>query len=335
MELFDEVKNRYFHIIFQVLNECKDGMKKDEIIRIVDEEEFQEKVIGREYQTFDKFLLNEYVEEENYNVLKEHDGKFYPSIHNDGIPALPVRFTNIEKAWLRALSDEPKLRMILSEGTASKLKKALGDFESPIKNEYIEMTNISRLPEIVSVEEYENNFRALLEAILKEKPIRYCNKDRLGNTYCDMLSLPIRLEYSLRDGRFRVSMFSLNEKRPIMANICSMSSVEIEDKDLSEISRFEAIRLLREKRYSAEPVVLEVTDRKAAMERCFMSFSGLERSSRCIEKDKYEIKLSYYVFEEDEIIRKILALGPYVKVLSPQHMVDEVIRRIRKAIDLS
>ena len=151
----------------------------------------------------------------------------------------------------------------------------------------------------------------------------------------DKLALPIRLEYSLKDGRFRVSMYSIDEKRDIMANIFSMSNIEIYENNTPKFDRKAAIKLIHKDRYSKEPIILEVVDKRAAMERCFMSFSEMERLSRCIEEDKYEIKLFYYTFEVEEVIRKILALGPYVKVIYPQNIVDKVIQRIRGALDLN
>jgi len=50
--------------------------------------------------------------------------------------------------------------------------------------------------------------------------------------------------------------------------------------------------------------------------------------------NKYEIKLNYYLFEEENLIRNIISLGPYVKVISPQRIVDEVVARVKKAISL-
>lgn len=230
--------------------------------------------------------------------------------------------------------DEPSVRMILKDSTTAKIKDMLKDIDAPVSSEYIETTNTAAPLPIADFEKFEENFKVLLKAIIEEKPIRYCNTGRNGKKYYDMLSLPVRLEYSPKDGRFRVSMFSLDENRPIMANIHSMSNVAIDYNVKAKVDRKMAVEYLRKHKYSSEPIILEVTDKKAAMERCFMSFSAMERSSRCIGEDGYEIKLSYYTFEEEEVIRKILALGPYVKVLSPERIVNEIVRRIRLSIEL-
>lgn len=137
----------------------------------------------------------------------------------------------------------------------------------------------------------------------------------------------------MRDGRFRVSMYCIDDNRPIMANIFSLSALRIVDEEVS-IDREAAKKLLFEQKYSEEPVILEVTDKKAAMERCFMCFSGIERTARNLGDNKYEIRLKYYLFEEENLIRNIISLGPYVRVVSPQRIADEVIRRVRKSIEL-
>ncbi len=335
MELFDEVKNRYFHIIFTVLNECKIGMSRDDIIKIVDREEFQEKVIGKDFQTFEGLLLNEYEENENFNLIKQEDKVYYPNIKVDKKSTIPVRLTNIEKSWLKNMLNEEEIQLILSDTTIAKLKSILQDFDYANTSEIIEVTNKSILPDVDNIEKYKENFRILLRAILDKKEITYSNTDRFGNVYSERRAIPIRIEYSLKDGRFRVSMYSLDDKRPIMANIFSLDNIKIDKEEGIEVHRDTAINLVHEYRYSKEPIVLEVIDEKAAMERCFMSFSEMERYSRCIGEDKYEMKLFYYTFEEEEVIGKILALGPYVKVTSPQRIIEQIIKRIREAIELN
>ncbi|GAE86689.1 WYL domain-containing protein [Acetivibrio straminisolvens] len=338
MELFSEIKNRYFRLMFRIINECAEGRTKSEILKIIDEGEFEQKVIGKNQKSFADFVLNKCGPDEDLNLLTEMDGMYYPSVGSfdkpeNNRPPLPVRFSEIEKAWLKALLDKEGIKLILSKETFDKLQKELADTDTPIKDEYFEFTNRIKLPEIANQEAYEENFRLLLNAIIQEKPIRYNNIDRKGNIYKNRLALPISIEYSMRDGRFRVSMYLLDENRPIMANIFTLSGIRIVDEDVG-IDRETAKKLLFEQKYSEEPIVLEVMDRKAAMERCFMCFSGMERTARSLGNNKYEIRLNYYLFEEENIIRNIISLGPYVKVISPQRIADEIVSRVKKAISL-
>ncbi len=333
MELFNEVKNRYFQLIFRIINECADGKAKSEILKIIDEGEFEQKVIGKNQKSFADIILNICSEDENLNLLSEKENMFYSSVSGNGKLPLPVRFTVIEKAWLKALLNEPNVRMILSSETIEKLEKELNDCDTPIKDKYFEMTNIINLSEITHKEVYKENFKLILNALIQEKPIRYTNIDKKGNVYRNKLALPASIEYSMRDMRFRVSMYSLDDNRPIMANIFSLSDIRIVNEEIN-IDREAAKKLLFEQKYSEEPIILEVIDKKGAMERCFMSFSGMERTARDLGNGKYEIRLNYYLFEEENLIRSIISLGPYVKVISPRKMVDEIVSRVKKSINL-
>lgn len=333
MELFSEVKNRYFQLVQRIINECADGKVKAEILRIIDEGEFEQKVIGKNQQSFADIMLNRCDEGENLNLLTEKKGRFYPAMEGAGSPPVPVRFTILEKFWLKALLDSEGVRMILSQQTYEKLKKELEEVDTPILDQYIEMTNTIKLPEIADQEAYSKNFGVILRALVDEKPIRYTNTDKKGNVYRDKLALPVGIEYSMRDGRFRVSMYSIDDNRPIMANIFTLTDLRIVDEDVG-IDREAAKKLLFEQKYSSEPIILEVTDQKAAMERCFMCFSGMERTARDLGNNKYEMRLNYYLFEEENLIRNIISLGPYVKVISPQRMVDEIVKRVRKSLSL-
>ncbi len=333
MELFNEVKNRYFQLVFRVINECADGKAKADLIRIVDDGEFEQKLIGKNQQSFADIILNRGNKDENLNLLNEKKGLYYPCVDSNGELPLPVRFTNLEKAWLKALLNQQEVTLLLSKNTLDKLSKELDDFDSPIKQEYFETTNSVKLPEIRQRENYEENFRLILKALICEKPIRYSNVDRNGNIHSNKLALPLAIEYSMRDTRFRVSLFSIDDNRPVLANVFSLTDINIVDEDIG-IDREKAKKLLFELKYSDQPIILEVTDKNSAMERCFMCFSRMERTARELGNSKYEIRLNYYLFEEEGLIQNILSLGPYVKVISPQRIANEVVKRVKKAISL-
>ncbi|UWG96647.1 WYL domain-containing protein [Dehalobacter sp. DCM] len=333
MELFDEVKNRYFHLMMQIINECAVGKTKQEIIRIIDDGEFDQKVIGKNQRSFVDYVLNRCDHSENFHILTEKNGHYFPSVQDFADPPLPIRFTNIEKAWLKALLDQPDISLVLSDQTRLIIQAGLRDMDTPIRQEYMEMTNTVQLPEMTEPDSYRENFRFILEALINEKAIRYHNRDRKGNVHKDKLALPVSLEYAMRDGRFRVSMFSIDDNRPIMANLTTLSKIRVVQETIP-IDRETAKKVLWEK-VAPEPVVLEVTDKKGAMERSFMCFSGMDRSAKQIAENTYELRLNYYVFDEENLIRNILSLGPYVKVISPQRIIDEVIRRVKRSYEFA
>lgn len=331
MELFHEYKNKYFHLVFRILNLAKNGLYKDEIIRLIEKEEYDEKIIGKDFKTFEGMLLNKYSKIDNFNFLEEREGKYYSILNNqDSIP-LKVRFSKLEKSWLNGMIKEPVVQALLGKDILEKLEAALIDVKKG-SNEVIEFTNKVKSDVDVDLEKMSRDFYAILEGIINEKPILYSNVDKNGNEYNNQLALPIRIEYSLKDDKFRASIYSLEEQRSVMVNLHTLKEVKIAQNVNSEIKREDVLKKLKEKKYSEIPITIELEDIRGAMERCFMSFSSFERNSRNISENKYEIDIYYYTFEEDEVIRKIMSLGPYVKVKSPDRVRDIVIDKIKRAL---
>ena len=94
MDLFHEYKNKYFDLVNFLLNLSRKGLTKEEIIKIVKDEEFDEKLITKDFKTFEGMILNEYNNEDNLNILKIKDNKYYPAIYSN--TPLKNRFCKIE-----------------------------------------------------------------------------------------------------------------------------------------------------------------------------------------------------------------------------------------------
>ncbi|MDR3598700.1 WYL domain-containing protein [Clostridium sp.] len=276
-------------------------------------------------------LLNEYEECENFNLLKEDDDRYYSVLNRVECIPLRVRFSKLEKTWLNGMIKESTVQALLGREIIEKLEKALEDINEG-SNDIIEFTNKAKNEFYYDFQKLKEDFYTILEGIVKEKPIIYTNVDKDGNEYKNQLALPIRIEYSLKDDKFRASLYSLDEERSIMINLHTLKSVKIADNVELKINRENVLKKLKEKKYCDTPITIELEDIRGAMERCFMSFSSFERSSRFIGDNKYEIDIYYYTFEEADVIRKIMSLGPYVKVKSPNNIREIIICKIRNAL---
>ena len=330
MELFHEYKNRYFNLVFKLLNLSQRGLSREEIISLIDQEEYDEKLISKNLVTFEGMLLNECDEEDRLNLLTEENDKFYPIIKNNKSLALSVRLSTIEKQWLKSMISDDMVRELLGEEIINKLENKLANVES-ISKDVIEKTNkITYDKKNYSV--LKDKFFLLIDSIKRNKIIKYTSVDKMGNEYKDILALPIRIDYSLKDENIRVSVYSLVERRSIMLLLSNVKEIEILEDMQVDIKRSDIIDNLKQKKYCKEPIVLEVTDIKGAMARCFMGFSSYERSTRSLGDNKYEVKIFYYTFNKDEMIRKILTLGPYVVVKSPENIRNDIIDILEKRV---
>ncbi|GKX65959.1 WYL domain-containing protein [Inconstantimicrobium mannanitabidum] len=332
MELFHEYKNKYFHFIFRILNLANTGISEEEIIKLVDKEEYEEKAIGKDFRTFEGMLTNEYNPESNLNLLKRIDNKFYAVINEEDKLPLKVRFSKVEKEWLNGLIKEPIVQVLLGREIVSKLEKALININEG-NNNIIEFTNKIKRNFGYDYDNVANVFFTILQGIIKETPIRYTNVDKYGNEYIDKLALPIRIEYSIKDDVLRASLYSIEDNRSVLVNLHTLREVKIDEDTKLEINREQILKKLRESKYCDTPITLELQDTRGVVERCFMSFSSFERTSRELDKGKYEMDIYYYTFDESEVINKILSLGPYVKVKSPERVKNILIDRIKKAYE--
>lgn len=330
MELFHEYKNRYFNLVFKLLNLSQGGLSREEIISLIDQEEYDEKLISKNLVTFEGMLLNECDEEDRLNLLTKENDKFYPIIKNDKSIALSVRLSTIEKQWLKSMISDDMVRELLGEVIINKLENKLVDVED-IPKDIIEKTN-KIIYDRKNYSILKDKFFLLIDSIKRNKIIKYTSVDKMGNEYKDILALPIRIDYSLKDENIRVSVYSLAEQRNIMLLLSNVKEIEIVEDMQVDVNRTDIIDNLKKKKYCKEPIVLEVTDIKGAMARCFMGFSSYERSTRSLGNNKYEVKIFYYTFNKDEMIRKILTLGPYVVVKSPENIRNDIIDILKNKI---
>lgn len=330
MELFHEYKNKYFHLVFKILNLAWDGLEKEEILKIIDEEEYEEKVIDKEFKTFEGMILNEY-EDEKLNLLKEENNKYYTVLNNRNPVPVKVRFSKLEKMWLKGMLEDKRVQGLLGKEILDKLQKSMIDVCEG-SNEVIEFTNKNKSDFEYDFKKLNRDFFTILKAIKEEKTVIYTNVDREGNEYKDKLALPLRIEYSLKDDKFRVSMYSIEDKRSILVNMHTLKEINISE-EKCKFTREELIKKMKENKYCEEPITIVLKDVRGAMERCFMSFSSFERSSRALGENNYEIDIYYYCFQEYDVISKIISLGPYVIVKKPKRIRERTIERIKKAYE--
>lgn len=328
MELFHEYKNKYFHLVLKILNLCENGLGRYDILKIIEDEEYDERLISKDFKTFEGMMLNEY-EDDSLNLLKEKDNKYYSVLNKEGSKPIKIRFSNIEKTWLNGMIEDKIVQALLGEEIISKLKKSLQDVHEG-SNDVIEFTNKNTNEFEYDLKKLSRTFFTILNAIDKEKVLVYTNVDRNGNEHKDKLAIPLRIEYSLKDDKFRASMYSIEDKRAIMVNLHTLKEINITEKSFN-LKREDIIKKLKEKKYCDEPVTIILKDKRGAMERGFMSFSSFERSSKLIENNTYEIDIYYYTFQENEVISKIISLGPYVTVKGPERIRQLVIEKIKKA----
>jgi hypothetical protein len=326
MEIFSEVKNKNYSAIGDLINlmaGCGRLSGKD-ILRYIQDN-------GIYSIEFEKSLLNKNREDENknYNLFKENGDRTYSAVIDEPIPVIS---TSMENEWLKFMLEDPRVPMLLSPVLIEKLKKLLQPGEGVITRESIHIKNLSPSEERNLNPKDWDNLLLVIEAIENKKAVMYSYRDRDGNEHRDSVSIPFKIEYSTSDGRLWVILFSAEEKRPIKSVLKNLYDIQVIDKDID--FGYEDILDSIHGKKAEEPIVLEVADIHNALERCFYMFSNYEKeASYDKEKQAHKLIIYYYLFEEKEIIAKILSLGKHVKVLGPSRIRNEIRQRIEKALE--
>ena len=331
MKLFNKYKNKNFAFITNYINSC---MNDDSLA--LTEEAIKEQLSGASQSSFEEFLLaltNARNTNKSYNadILYCQNDVMLPLRQ---IP-IPVRASLAEKAWLYYILQNSKSDLFLEMETKQKLLSALENeidkYRYPIKADYIDIRSLSPDNQLVITEEFLTNFKTIVSAIKRHRRLFVTNTTFSGQVYQDQEVYPYKLEYSAQFDSFSLSCYPLDTKRPVKMNLTNLSSVKLGDKIEKYnlfLSDFEKqLKNTKEK----VPVSIEIKNRAEAYDRCAYLFSSYD--TFCYDKgnDTLIMNIYYYRFQKGEIIRNILFLGHYVKVVSPKNIVDEVISEITAA----
>lgn len=333
MELFNKYKNKIFTYLTNYINSC---LSDDVYALSIDE--LAKNLSGTSQSTFEEFIqaiINCADSEENYNaaLLYESEAKLQPirSVH------VPVRATIAEKAWLYYILQNSKSDLFLNPNLKSTIINALSQdmnlADYPLQTSYVDIREFSESNRLDVTPTLIVKFQLMVKAIKEHLQLTVTNNSFAGQTYPKQIVYPYKLEYSSQFDSFSLSCYPLDVKRPVKMNLSNISFVELGapiDNYDDFITSFKRQLLETKVKY---PIQIEILNQNEAYDRCTYLFSSYD--TYCYDKgnDKLIMNIYYYRFQKDEIVRNILSLGQYVKVLSPQNITDEIISTIKTAYD--
>ena len=142
----------------------------------------------------------------------------------------------------------------------------------------------------------------------------------------DQLYIPEKLEYSSKDDKFRLIAHS-SRGTLYMIRLASIREISLAEK-VTPGEKQTAVR--KDAAVRKETVVLELVDERNALERAMIHFSDLEKETVRLDDTHYRITLRYRKEDETEILIRILAFGPKLRVTAP----DDIICLVRERLDM-
>ena len=308
--LFSEIYSAYYNTVASIISCSQQGkLDSDLLFKIVKESAFPESFM----------TIGSALETGKWPLIKKD---YSTNIQN--IPSMPLSV--LQKRWLKALCNDKRIRLFVSDEVLERLKNQLQGVEALFnENDYYLYDKYSD-GDPYDDPDYIKNFRTALEAIHQKKTISVEYTGRFGQQK-RFICAPCKIEYSEKDDKFRI--ISKVRNRHSILNIARINSCELtENSKVDDISEED----LPDNRRTS--VTLEIYDERKAMERVMLAFAHFEKSAVQISDDVYRLTLNYDSFDETELVVRVLSFGPMVKVIEPPSFRNLIQERISKQIEI-
>lgn len=255
-------------------------------------------------------------------VLERADGGCHLA---PGQGAVRLPLSAAERSYLSAALALPEAALFLDEPLGEKLTALSGDFPPQTAVQCYAPAG-EPLPRIAP-----EDFRALLKAIRRRWMVEYAYRTRESDTLHEAQTLPWKLEYSAFDGRWWVILYDPGARRTIKARLEHLERVRLlGPANVPQAEIEEAMERLLE----PEPVVLEVERTRGALERCFLVFENqLFEKTRQLSRNRFRLSFRWYRFDRQEILRRLLYLGPAVTLVSPAPLQRDLAKLVEQALE--
>ena len=307
--LFSEVYGSYFNVLTFVLAEAVAGtLTQNRIAEIAAEKAFGESALR----------ITGALESGEWPLLNRN---FETPVKN--VPSMPL--TTLQKRWLKALLADPRVKLF------DPPVEGLEDVKPLYPRDVFEYFDRYEDGDPYGDEGYVARFRTVLSAVKGRRKIRVVFRGGTGKEH-SWVCVPHRLEYSPKDDKFRleITMRSKNENREFSSakiNLARIKSCEIEDAALPEEDH--------EPIHETETLALELIDERNALERAMLHFSHLEKETRRLDENNYNITLRYDRDDETEMLIRVLSFGPKLRITSPESFIEKIRERLKKQRALS
>lgn len=295
--IFSELYSAYYNAVARILRSaCRQPLSRAELRKIIGQEAFGESLL-----TIEPAILDE-----RWQLL--HADGTTPLLHE---PTMPL--TLLQKRWLKAVSLDPRIRLFGDAGFDDP------DVRPLFRPEDVDVFDRYADGDPFGDEEYVRNFRLILGAVRDRAPLSVEYTAAKGDVKRTIL-VPDYLEYSEKDDKFRLVGHNAGRWFVNLARITRCGRYAGEVSDAAESGE------APEKR----TVELELTDERNTLERAMMHFAHFEKRAERLDGGRYRISIVYDRDDETEMLIRILAFGPTIRVAAPDSFTGLVRERLMR-----
>ena len=306
MMLFHEMYGAYFRIAARVLHEAP--LHEQRLRCIIAEEGFRDSVL------FVPQKLIPQADGSDWGLLRRApDGTF--STVTKHPPVMPL--TLLQKRWLKARLADPKMRLFFDDETFSALSDSLADIRPLWTPDMFRYTDSFSDGDDFSAPEYREHFRMILHAIRSGEILRIRFRTGSGKRM-EMRYLPLALEYSRKNDKFRLFCSAVRGGKPADSGIINLGRITAVRKTGCLCAEKITLENWFRARRCSTPVTVRVTTERNAVERFLMEFSAYEKhTERDAATGTCTVQLWYDTQDETELLIRLLSFGPVLEILGP------------------
>ncbi|MDE5780662.1 MAG: WYL domain-containing protein [Lachnospiraceae bacterium] len=317
MNLFSDIYNCYFQIMKSLLKDS-DALSQKNINKCISEMGYEESLL---------FLVPKLTSGE-WDLFKREDDLYISKISKDFF----VPLTSLQKSYIKTILADKRIQLFLDENEIADLNSLLADV--PLlwnKDDFYYYDSFSNKDDF-SDSQYKQHFRTLIYAMEHQQyvDIEYesRNNHRVHHHY-----LPCRLEYSIKNGKFRLLAAGMKKNSKYkntsieIMNLERMQEVTLLPAYAEEIPDINSI--IRSS-YYREPVRIRIHNYRNALERTMLQFANYEKNTTKIDENTYECLIYYNLKTETELLIEILSFGPMIEVLGSERFLRLLKERLLK-----
>ena len=292
--LFSELYSVYYNTVARIIERAfEPDVTEKELQKCVEQHAFSESIL---------------------TILPALKSGKWPLLNDDLSPKLEhpptMPLTVLEQRWLKAIADDPRVRLFGVEFPQ------LEGIEPLFTREDYKIFDQYQDGDPFEEEEYIKNFRLLLSAMKEKRPVRITMRNRHGRDVW-VRFYPKGFEYSVKDDKIRV-----------IASRCKFRTFNLGRITSCEHYTGNGPWRLPPPREDRVGLTMEITDERNALERVLLHFAHFEKQCERLSDNRYRLHLKYYENDETELVIRILSFGPYVQVTEPAHVVDHIKKRL-------
>lgn len=292
--IFSELYSVYYNTVARIIETAfNPGVTENDLRLCIVEEAFSESVL---------------------TILPALKSGEWPLLNEDLTPVLQHKptmpLTILEKRWLKAIAEDPRIKLFGVE------LPALEDVQPLFTKEDYRIYDRYSDGDPFEDEKYISHFRLILSAVKNNRPVRITMTNRHGKEAWFRF-YPKGFEYSVKDDKLRV-----------IASGCKFRQFNLGKIESCEYYNGHGPWREKPKEEKRKDLTLLITDERNALERVMLHFAHFEKQAERAENNKYILRLKYYENDETEIVIRVLSFGPYVKVLEPQGFVNLINERL-------